>query len=125
MVVRRFGLGIVTLFLVSVVIFAASEVLPGNAAYAVLGHSATPDRIKILEQQLHLNRPAVVQYWAWISGLLHGRLGVSLANGEPVSSLIGPRLANSAVLVLLAGVIGSAIAVGLGIVAAARRDGWF
>ncbi len=125
MVVRRFGLGIVTLVLVSVVIFAATEVLPGNAAYAVLGHSATPDRIKILEQQLHLNRPAVVQYWSWISGLLHGRLGVSLANGKPVSSLIGPRLANSAVLVLLAGVIGSAIAVGLGIVAAARRDGWF
>jgi peptide/nickel transport system permease protein len=124
MVVRRLITGILTLFVVTVVIFAATTVLPGNAAYAVLGRTATPDRVKILEEQLHLDRPAVVQYWTWISGVFHGEFGVSLANGQAVSSIVKGRIVNSAALVLLAGVIGSAIGVGLGILAAARRDGW-
>jgi peptide/nickel transport system permease protein len=125
MVGRRLAVGVLILWLVSVVVFAATEVLPGNAAYAVLGHSATPDRVKALEAQLHLDRPAVVQYWSWITGLVQGRLGTSLVNGKAVSSLVGPRIANSAVLVLLAGAIGTAVAVALGVLAAARRDGWF
>jgi len=125
MVGRRLAVGVVTLFLVTIVIFTATEVLPGNAAYAVLGHSATPARIKALELQLHLNRPKVVQYWSWITGVLHGRLGVSLANGESVAHLIGPRIMNSAVLVILSGLIGTVLAVALGVIAAARRDGWF
>lgn len=124
MVGRRLAVGVLILWLVSVVVFAATEVLPGNAAYAVLGHSATPDRVKALEAQLHLDRPAVVQYWLWITGLVQGRLGTSLVNGKAVSSLVGPRIANSAVLVLLAGALGTAVAVALGVLAAARRDGW-
>jgi peptide/nickel transport system permease protein len=122
---RRLALGIVTLALVSFVIFAATQVLPGNAAYAVLGQHATPDRVKALEEQLHLNRPMIVQYWDWISGVVKGNLGKSFANGETVGHLVGPRIANSAVLVLLAGVIGTVIGVALGMLAAARRDGWF
>ena len=122
---RRLALGVLTLFLVSIVIFAATQVLPGNAAYAVLGQHATPDRVKALEIQLHLNRSAVVQYWSWISGVLHGNLGTSFANGDAVSHLVGPRIMNSVVLVLLAGLIGTIVGVGLGMLAAARRDGWF
>ena len=121
---RRLALGILTLWLVSIVIFAATQVLPGNAAYAVLGQHATPDRVAALEKQLHLDRPMVVQYWDWISGVLRGDLGTSFANGDTVSHLVGPRIANSAVLVLLAGVIGTVIGVVLGMLAAARRDGW-
>lgn len=122
---RRLALGVMTLVAVSIVIFAATEVLPGNAAYAVLGQHATAARVKAIEVQLHLNRPVVVQYWDWISGVAKGRLGTSFANGETVGHLVVPRIVNSAVLVLLAGAIGTVIGVALGILAAVRRDGWF
>jgi peptide/nickel transport system permease protein len=119
------AVGIVVVALVSVLVFAATEVLPGNAAVAVLGHSATPQRIHALEAQLHLNRPLVAQYWAWADGLLHGHLGTSLANGESVSTLVLPRIENSAVLIGVAALIGIAIGVLLGALAAERRDGLF
>jgi len=123
LLLERVGLGVVTLFAVSVVVFAATQVLPGNAAYAVLGHSATPQRVHALEVQLGLDKPAVTQYWDWLSGLLTGHLGTSLANNEPVATLIGPRLVNSAALVVAAGIVGTLLGVGLGLVAAFRRDG--
>ncbi len=125
MVVVRIGLGLITLFAVSIVIFLATQALPGNAAYAVLGHGATPQRLKALEDQLHLNRSLPSQYGSWIGGVLHGNFGTSLANGESVSSLIGPRLVNSAVLVIGAGIVGTLIAGILGLIAAARRDRLF
>jgi peptide/nickel transport system permease protein len=125
MVVVRIALGLLTIFAVSIVIFAATQALPGNAAYAVLGHSATPQRLAALEAQLHLNRSLVSQYGSWIGGVLHGSFGTSLANGESVSSLIGPRLENSAVLVVGAGLVGTLIAGVLGLIAAARRDRLF
>jgi peptide/nickel transport system permease protein len=125
MVVARIALGLLTLFAVSIVIFAATQALPGNAAYAVLGHGATPQRVKALEDQLHLNRSLVGQYGSWIGGVLHGNFGTSLANGESVSALIGPRLENSAVLVIGAGIVGTLIAGSLGLIAAARRDRLF
>jgi peptide/nickel transport system permease protein len=122
---RRLGIGVITLFAVSVVVFLATEVLPGNAAYAVLGRSANPVRLHALERQLHLNESLVGQYWTWLSGLFTGRLGASLANGQPVWGLVEPRLINSAVLVLVTGVIGSVIGVTLGAIAALRKDSWF
>lgn len=125
LVVVRLLIGVLTLWLVSVVIFAATQALPGNAAYAVLGRSATPARLHAYEVQLHLNRPVIDQYGSWIGGVLHGRFGTSLANGESVSALIGPRLVNSAVLVALSGVISVLVAVILGILTAAKRDTWF
>jgi peptide/nickel transport system permease protein len=125
MVLVRVGLGLLTIFAVSVVIFLATQALPGNAAYAVLGHSATPQRLKALEDQLHLNQSVVAQYGSWIGGVLHGDFGTSLANGEKVSHVIGPRLANSAVLVIGAGIVGTLLGGMLGLVAAARRDKLF
>ena len=121
---RRIALGFLTLWLVSVVIFAATQVLPGNAAYAVLGQHATPDRVQALEKQLHLDQPVVAQYWQWISGILGGELGNSFANGDSVSKLVAPRIVNSAVIVLLAGVVGTFLGVSLGMLAAFRRDGF-
>ncbi len=122
---RRAAIGVVTLFVVSIVIFLATEVLPGNAAYAVLGHTATPQRLKALENQLHLNRGLLDQYWVWLSGLFTGKLGNSLANGDPVWGQVAPRLVNSSVLVFAAGIIGSVLGVVLGAVAALRKDGWY
>jgi peptide/nickel transport system permease protein len=122
---RRCLFGVVTLFVVSVVVFLATEVLPGNAAYAILGHSATPAALRALEVQLHLNRGLFDQYWVWLSGVFTGRLGNSLANGIPVWSYVEPRLVNSAFLVFVTGAIGSVVGVGMGALAALRKDGWF
>jgi peptide/nickel transport system permease protein len=125
--VRRRSLqGMLTLFLASIVVFVATEILPGNAAEAILGRNDTSaKRLHELESQLHLNRPAVDQYWTWLSGLFTGKLGRSLLNGQPVWSLVEPRLVNSAVLVVVAGVLGSLLGAGLGALAALRKDGWF
>jgi peptide/nickel transport system permease protein len=125
MVWRRALTGVVTLLVVSVVVFAATEVLPGNAAYAILGHNATPARLHALEAQLHINRGIFEQYWLWLSGLFSGKLGTSLANGSPVWAFVEPRLVNSAFLVLITGAIGSVIGVAIGAVTAVRKDGWF
>jgi peptide/nickel transport system permease protein len=121
---RRAASGVLTLFLVSVVVFVATEVLPGNAAFAVLGRNANPVAVHQLERQLHLNRPLIEQYWSWLSGLFTGNLGRSLANHTPVWGIVEPRLVNSAALVLLAGVLGVLIGVALGAAAALRKDGW-
>ncbi len=125
LVVRRAGTGAITLLVVSVVVFAATEVLPGNAAFAVLGRAANPVRLHALERQLHLNRSLIDQYWTWLSGLFAGRLGSSLANGQPVWALVEPRLVNSAVLVLVTGAIGTVAGIVLGVLAALRKDSWF
>jgi peptide/nickel transport system permease protein len=122
--VKRLGFGILTLFIVSILVFAATQVLPGNAASAALQNTATPARLHALEAQMHLNRPAVAQYWSWLTGLLHGNIGTSIVNGASVSSLIGSRVLNTAVLMLLAGAIGTIMGVALGMLAAARRDSW-
>src|SRR5262249_20463853 len=119
---RRAAIGIVTLFVVSACVCPATQVLPGNAASAVPGRGANPARLRATELQLHLNRGLFEQYWTWLSGLFTGKLGTSLANGEPVWALVEPRLINSAVLVLVTGVIGSLLGVVLGAVAALRKD---
>jgi peptide/nickel transport system permease protein len=118
----RLVLGVVTLLVVSILIFAATQLLPGNAATAVLGHNASASAVHTLELRLGLNKPAPTQYWQWFSGVLQGQLGTSLANGQPVWTLVGPRLLNSLVLVALAGLIGAVLGVGLGMYAAIRRD---
>lgn len=124
LIARRCVYGLFTLLVVAVVVFAATQVLPGNAAYAVLGKDAAdPGRLHVLERELGLNRPVTTQFWRWFTGILTGHFGKSLASGEPVWSLVGPRIGNSAVLVVLSGVIGSVLGVTLGVVTAIRRDG--
>jgi peptide/nickel transport system permease protein len=122
---RRLAIGVLTLFLVSVVVFWATEVLPGNAAYALLGRNATPARVQALEITLHLNRGVFDQYWTWISGLFTGKLGNSLVNGMPVWGYVEPKLIDSAVLVFVTGFIGALLGVALGALAALRKDSWF
>ena len=125
LLIKRSLIGILTLVLVSILVFAATQTLPGNAASAVLLNTATPQRLHALEVQLGLNKPAVEQYWTWLTGILHGNFGKSLANGTSVGTLVGGRILNSLVLVVLAGAIGTLIGVGLGVLAAARRDSVF
>jgi peptide/nickel transport system permease protein len=124
---QRAAVGVFTLAVVSVLVFLATEVLPGNAAIAVLGRDAAgnPAAVHRLEVALHLNRGLADQYWTWLSGLLTGHLGHSLANGAPVWGYVAPRLVNSAVLAGITGLIGAAAGTALGAWAALRKDGWF
>jgi peptide/nickel transport system permease protein len=124
-IIRRVLLGLLVLALVSVVVFAATQALPGDPARAILGRTATPASLKALRDQLHLNRPVLAQYTSWITGLLHGDLGTSLAANEPVSTYLHDRLINSAFLVVVAGLISIPLSIAIGAYAALRRDGVF
>src|SRR5258708_36145706 len=117
----RFAFGLFMLFLVTVLVFLASEVLPGDAARVVLGGGAKEKSLAALREQLPLTAPVLVRYGRWLIDLSTGSLGVSLVNGQRVSDLIAPRIINSAVLLGLAGVIGIPLAIGAGILAALKR----
>ena len=119
---RRVLLGLLTLLLVSIVVFAATQALPGNAARAILGRNATPARIAALTQQLHLDRSVFAQYFSWLGGVVHGNFGTSAATQEPVSQLISSRILNTAFLVLVSGLIAIPLSIGLGVLMAVRRD---
>lgn len=121
-IVRRVLLGLLTLFLVSVVVFAATQALPGNAATAILGRNATPARVAALSRQLHLNESAFSQYWHWLRDIVHGNLGISAATQEPVTQYISSRIANSAFLVLVSAIIAIPLSIVLGVLMAMRRD---
>jgi peptide/nickel transport system permease protein len=124
-ILRRLLLGALVLILVSIVIFVATQALPGDTARAILGRTATPASLAALREQLHLNRPLVVQYLTWAGGLLHGDAGNSMAAQEPVSRLISDRILNSAFLVLCAGLISIPLSVLIGAYAALWRDKTF
>src|SRR5215471_4945799 len=112
-IVRRLLLGLLVLFLVSLVVFIATQAL-GDPARAILGRDATPDRLAALQKQLNLNNSVVSQYFTWLGGLLHGDLGTSLAAQEPVTTLLGPRILNSTVLVFGAAVVSIPISIAIG-----------
>jgi peptide/nickel transport system permease protein len=120
--VRRIALGLLTLLLVSIVVFAATQALPGDAARAILGRDATPQRLAALRAQLHLNQSVVQQYLHWLGGILTGNLGTSAANEQPVSQLLSGRIGNSAFLVLVSALVAIPLSIGLGVWMAMRRD---
>jgi peptide/nickel transport system permease protein len=124
-IIRRLLLGLVTLWITSVVIFAATQALPGDAARSILGRSATPESLAALRQQLGLDKPVLTQYWDWISGILTGDLGTSLVNGLPVTEVIGERLVYSLFLMLIAGAISVPLGIALGAISARKRDSTF
>jgi len=121
-VVRRLLLGVLVLFLVSLVVFAATQALPGDPARSILGRTATPASLNALREQLGLGGSALSQYVDWITGLLHGDAGNSLAAQEPVSDLLGDKVVNSAFLVFCAGIISIPISIAIGSYAALKRD---
>ena len=123
----RLGLGLVTLFLVSIVVFAATQALPGDAAKAILGKdSADVARYEALRAQLRLDRPVVEQYTSWLAGVAHGDLGNSLVGaGAKVTTLLRSRVINSATLVFLAALVSIPISILIGALSAVWRDSKF
>jgi len=102
-VFQRLGLGVVTLFIVSLIIFAAIELLPGDFGQAVLGQAATEETVAAFRRELGLDQPAVWRYVDWIAGVAQGDLGTSFSGrassgvdrSRPVIDLIAPRLENT------------------------------
>jgi len=121
MIARRLGIGLFTLFIVSLVIFFGVELLPGDFAAAVLGQSGTPETVAALRSRLGLDLPAHIRYLGWLAGLLSGDLGTSLGGEVRIADVLGGRLFNTFFLAAYAAAIAVPLAVGLGIVAALYR----
>jgi peptide/nickel transport system permease protein len=117
---KRLGLALITLFLLSVVVFGISTVLPGNVGRAVLGPFATEESVDALNEQLGTNRSVFTQYVEWAGGLLRGDLGMSLTKQVPASDLLGPALENSFKLALVAFLICVPLSILGGVIAGLR-----
>ncbi len=117
---RRISLSLLTLFLLSLVVFAGGQLLPGNVGRTILGPLADPRAVATLDRQLGVDRPAVVQYLGWIGGLLHGNMGSSLEFRSPVAPFIGAALVKSLKLAAVAFVIVVPLSIGAGVAAALR-----
>ena len=123
----RLGLGLLTLFLVSVVVFVATQALPGDAAKAILGKdSADKVRYEALRKELRLDRPILEQYTSWLGGVVRGDFGNSLVGaGATVTSVLRARIVNSATLVFLAALFSIPISILIGALSAIWRDSRF
>lgn len=121
---RRLAFVLFTLFFVSLIVFAVTELLPSDAAQMILGQKATPETLTALRVRLGLDQPAPMRYLAWIGGVMRGDWGESMIMNLPVGPLLVQRLGNSAVLALLAWVMSALLGIGLGIIAGLNRNCW-
>lgn len=117
---KRFALSLLTLWLLSIVVFFGCQVLPGDPARAILGPLADPRAVAALNQQLGADRPPVEVYLSWMGGLLTGDLGQSYAYRSPVAPFVGQALVNSLKLAAMVFAIVVPIGIGAGVLAALR-----
>ena len=125
LIFKRSGASLITVFIISVIIFIGVELLPGDVAQTVLGQSATPETVEAFRKELKLDLPPHIRYGAWLNDFVHGDFGNSLANGRPVSELIGWRFANTLFLALSTAAIAIPLAIFLGMLAAFYRNTLF
>jgi peptide/nickel transport system permease protein len=123
--IKRLALSLVTIFVISVLIFVGVEALPGDLAETILGQEATPETVAAFRKELKLDLPPHVRYFAWLGDLLKGDLGNSLANGRPIADLIGWRFGNTIFLAAAAAVVAVPVALILGMLAALYRNTLF
>lgn len=128
-VLQRLGLGLITLFVVSLIIFSAIEFLPGDFAKAILGQSATPETVEAFQKEIGLDKPAHERYLNWIGGVLQGDFGSSFSSRvgfrRSVMEIIGPRLLNTLFLAGITALVAIPLALGLGLLAALYRNSFF
>ncbi|MFO1425694.1 MAG: ABC transporter permease [Steroidobacteraceae bacterium] len=118
---RRVGTSLLTLLLISAVVFAITSLLPGDAAEQALGQGATPETVAALRIEYGLDRPGWRRYLEWVGGLASGDPGQSLATRQPVADLIRERLPKSLLLAALTAVLATPFALAVGVLAALRR----
>ena len=121
-IVQRLGLGILTVLIVSILVFVGTEILPGDVAHAILGQGATPELVANIRERLGLDEPAHLRYLAWLGELLRGDLGTSLANGAVLNDVIGERIGNTVLLAVVTAAIAVPLSVVLGLIASTRPD---
>jgi peptide/nickel transport system permease protein len=119
---KRLAVLLATLLAASVLIFAVLDVLPGNVAEVMLGESATTESLAALNKKLGLDRPPLVRYGAWMSGLARGDMGISVAYDTPVTQLVNERAAVTVPLAVMAMLLTTGIALVLGLYAAAHHN---
>lgn len=112
--------GIILILVVAFIVFLAVSILPGDAATAVLGRNATPERVAALQEKMNLDQPLPLRFGSWLSGVLHGNLGTSLTSDRDVWSLLGPRLFNSLILACLAALVIVPVGIVLGAISGSR-----
>ena len=125
LIVNRLALALVSLLVVSAVVFTITALLPGDAAQAQLGQEATAESLKALREQMGLNVPAYQRYWEWLSGMVKGNPGLSIVTHMPVGDMISSRLPNSVKLAAVTAAIAVPLALALGIASAMWRGSWF
>ena len=118
LILKRLGIGLVTVLAVSLIIFFGTKILPGDAAQIRLGQEATTANIQAMRERLGLDKPFLMQYWNWLTNFLTGNLGISLASDVPITSLIEDRYKNTLFVSSLTALIGVPISLALGIFAA-------
>jgi len=124
MVINRILIGIATLWVVSVLVFVGTSVLPGDVAESVLGQAATPESLAAYRAERGLDQPLVFQYTDWLGGMMTGDLGISKAGGASISSLISGRLGNTMFLAAVVALIAVPLSVALGLLAAMHPGTW-
>ncbi len=124
LVTQRIALGLVLLLAVSVLIFAGTELLPGDVAQAILGQGATPEALANMRTRMGLDESAISRYFAWLGAALQGDLGVALSNGRDIAASIGQRLGNTLFLAAVTAAISVPLAIFLGLLAVRYRDRW-
>ncbi len=124
LVAQRIALGILLLLAVSILIFAGTQLLPGDVAQAILGQSATEQSLANLREKLGLNDPAYIRYFSWLGGILQGDLGTALTNGQDIATSLGRRFGNTIFLAFWAAVIAVPLSITLGLIAARYAGRW-
>jgi peptide/nickel transport system permease protein len=124
LIVRRLLLALVTLFIISLIVFLGVEALPGDSATGYLGQFATPESLAALRDEFGLNDPIHVRYFNWLGDILRGDLGTSMVKRKPVAELIGNRFRNTVVLTVASALVGIPLAIILGVIAGLMRDKW-
>jgi peptide/nickel transport system permease protein len=125
LILKRTGASLITVFIISLIIFIGVEMLPGDVAETVLGQSATPETVEAFRRELKLDLPPHVRYVAWLNDFVHGNFGTSLANGRPVAELISQRFSNTLFLAMSTALIAVPLAIFLGMLAAFYRNTFF
>ena len=124
LIARRLAAGLVIVWLVSVLVFLATQLLPGDAARELLGRQATPTALAVLQKQLHLNDPLLVQYWRWLRDMVTGNWGQSLTSQSSVAHIVGTGIENTGLVMVLTMLVATPIAILLGVLSALHSEGW-
>src|SRR5579884_158302 len=123
LIVRRLAVGVLIVWLVSILVFLVTMLLPGDAAQTILGRQANPTALALLQKQMHLNDPAIVQYGRWLGDMVTGHWGKSLVSQDSVSSLVLTAAENTGLVMLVTTLIATPLALIVGVAGALRSEG--